>query len=90
MTRAPYDLADAYATACDPGRHRCHPAVMQFTWAFLKEARGQPVDFARIGEPAHIVRAAPVNPIDAARQSAVPAIRRAVQRLTGGDPKGAA
>lgn len=95
FTSPPRDMAEAYATAIDPCRHGCHPAVMQTNWAFLKEARGTPVNFDRIGRPAHqvelVIEQAPVNEIDRARLTAIPAIRRAVRRLTlGSDPKGAA
>lgn len=78
---APYDMADAYAMASDPARHGCHPALMRWTWAFLKEARGQPVRFDRIGAAAHLIERP--NEVDAARVRAQGAIRAAVARVTG-------
>lgn len=127
---APRDMADAYAVATDPDRHMCRLDTIQANWAFLKEARGQPVDLDRLFIPAHLVRPAPqpdvlrvtmpdgrhrqipvlshdtppvtralrhsdnlraVNAVDAARIAAIPAIRRAIGAIWGGDePKGGA
>lgn len=44
----PYDMADAMRTLTDPSAHRGHPLIRQSCWHFLKEARGQTVDFARL------------------------------------------
>lgn len=44
----PYDMADAMRTLTDPAAHRGHPAIRQEHWLFLKEARGQTVDFDRL------------------------------------------
>ncbi len=38
--------ADATALVTNPA---AHPALRQTAWADLKAARGQPVDFARLG-----------------------------------------
>lgn len=48
ISAPPHDIAEAMATAADPARHRGNCAVIQTTWAFLKEARGQLVDFDRL------------------------------------------
>lgn len=52
MTRllapAPYDMADAMRTLTDPAAHRGHRAIRESAWCFLKEARGQSVDLARL------------------------------------------
>jgi hypothetical protein len=46
----PYDMADAMRTLTDPSAHRGHPAIRQSCWLFLKEARGQTVDLARLDQ----------------------------------------
>lgn len=53
LPASPHDMADARAVLTDPARHRAHPAVIQSHWQFLKEARGQRVNFDRMGPPAH-------------------------------------
>lgn len=49
----PQDMADARDVLTDPARHRCHPSVIQSHWQFLKEARGQRINWETIGPPAH-------------------------------------
>lgn len=55
----PRDLEDAMALLSDPARHRAIPAIIETNWAFLKEARGQRVDWSRLA-PAHLT--APAGP----------------------------
>ena len=98
--KPPHDMAEAYATATDPYIHGGNRAICGMNWAFMKEARGQQVDFTVLDQihphpvlirpaPAPVAAVAqpvntPVNTIDAARIGAIPRIRRVIF----GDPTG--
>jgi hypothetical protein len=76
---APYDMADAMRTLTDPAAHRGHPMIRQTAWKFLKEARGQHVDFERLAQIHHVLPLAPrqmtlADHLDAARARVIPRI----------------
>ncbi len=60
------------------------PAVLAINWERLKNARGQTVDYNRIGPPAYVI--GPECPgIAAARMSRIPAKVREIARAKGYD-----
>jgi hypothetical protein len=90
MTRltAPYDMADAMRTLTDPAAHCGHPAIRQTCWLFLKEARGQTVDLARLDQIHRVLPPAPrqvslVDVLDAARARVLPRIHARRDELAG-------
>lgn len=64
----PQDMADARAVLTDPARHRCQPAVIQTHWQFLKEAKGQRINWDTIGPAQH--RMSALEPMPPAHQRA--------------------
>ncbi|SEP28736.1 hypothetical protein SAMN04490248_1841 [Salinihabitans flavidus] len=70
-------IAEALAEVTNPEAHSGSPAEiarMRTAWALLKEARGQSVDFQRMGDPSYQIvpdTAAP-EPADAEAESARP------------------
>lgn len=91
MTRflapAPYDMADAMRTLTDPAAHRGHPAIRQSAWHFLKEARGQSVDFARLDQMHQVLVPAPrktlADDLIARAEAVIPRIRARRDQLLG-------
>jgi hypothetical protein len=52
------DLSDALEQVSDPETYCRIPSIFGSAWERLKAARGQSVNFANIGEPAHRVEPA--------------------------------
>lgn len=90
QARPPYDMADARRILTDPAAHRGHPAIRQSAWQFLKEARGQPVDFARLDAMHGTLQPAPrqtslTDYLDAACLRVLPRIRARRDQLLNGE-----
>lgn len=58
----PLALDRAHRVVTEPERFAHLPAILADSWAALKEARGQAVDFTRLGEPAYLVEPATCFP----------------------------
>ena len=97
----PHDMAEAYATATDPDIHGGNRDICGTNWAFMKEARGQRVDFTVLDQihlhpvlihftPAPVpALAQPVTlmPVNAIDAARIGAIPR-IRRAIFGDPTG--
>jgi hypothetical protein len=87
--RPPYDMADARRILTDPAAHRGHPAIRQTAWQFLKEARGEAVDFERLDAMHGTLQPAPrrtlADDLIARAEAVIPRIRARRDQLLDGE-----